>query len=49
MVKSLSDRAGDTRDMDSVPVSRREKEMATHSSIFSGKFHGQRRLVGCSP
>jgi len=23
-----------------------EKEMATHSSILAGKFHGQRRLMG---
>ena len=22
-----------------------EKEMATHSSIFAGKYHGKRRLV----
>ena len=34
MLKSPSDRAGDTRDLDSVPVSRREEEMATHSSIL---------------
>ena len=26
-----------------------EQEMATHSSFFSGKFHGQRNLVGYSP
>ena len=26
-----------------------EKEMATHSSIVAGKFHGQRSLVGYSP
>ena len=26
-----------------------EKEMATHSSIWSGKSHGQRSLVGYSP
>ena len=26
-----------------------EKEMATHSSILSGKSHGQRNLVGYSP
>ena len=25
-----------------------EKEMATHSSILAGKFHGQRSLVGYS-
>ena len=25
------------------------KGMATHSSILSCKFHGQRSLVGCSP
>ena len=25
-----------------------EKGIATHSSIFPGKSHGQRRLVGCS-
>ena len=26
-----------------------EKEMATHSSIFAGKSHGQRSLAGYSP
>ena len=26
-----------------------EKEMATHSSILPGEFHGQRSLVGYSP
>ena len=26
-----------------------EKEMATYSSIFAGKSHGQRSLVGSSP
>ena len=26
-----------------------EKEMATHSSILLGRFHGQRSLVGYSP
>ena len=26
-----------------------EEEMATHSSIPDWKFHGQRRLAGCSP
>jgi len=26
-----------------------EKEMATYSSIFHGKFHGQRSLAGYSP
>ena len=26
-----------------------EKEMATHSSIFPGKFHGQKSLEGCNP
>ena len=26
-----------------------EEEMATHSSILAGEFHGQRRLVGYSP
>ena len=26
-----------------------EKGMATHFSILSGEFHGQRSLVGCSP
>ena len=26
-----------------------EKEMATHPSIFVGKFHGQRSLAGYSP
>ena len=25
-----------------------EKEMATHSSILAGEFHGQRSLVGYS-
>ena len=26
-----------------------EQKMATHSSILTGKFHGQRSLAGCSP
>ena len=26
-----------------------EKEIATHSSILVGEFHGQRSLVGYSP
>ena len=26
-----------------------EKGMATHSSIFAGEFHGQRKLAGYSP
>ena len=26
-----------------------EKEMATHSSILAGEFHGQRSLAGYSP
>ena len=26
-----------------------KEEMATHSKILAGKFHGQRSLVGCSP
>ena len=26
-----------------------EKEMATHSSILPGEFHGQRSLVGYGP
>ena len=26
-----------------------EEDMAPHSSILLGKFHGQRSLVGCSP
>ena len=26
-----------------------EKEMATHSNILPGKFHGQRSLAGYSP
>ena len=26
-----------------------EEEMAAHSSILAGKFHGQRSLVGDSP
>ena len=26
-----------------------EKEMATHSSILLGEFHGQRSLEDCSP
>ena len=26
-----------------------EKEMATHSSILTGEFHGQRSLVGYRP
>ena len=27
----------------------KETAPATHSSILSGKFHGQRSVVGCSP
>ena len=42
MVKNLPVSKGDQED----PL---EQEMPTHSSILAWKFHGQRRLVGCSP
>ena len=51
LVKSLPANTGGTRDVGLIPGSGRflEKEMATHSSILSGKFHGQRSLAGYSP
>ena len=36
-------------DLSSIPEHPLEKGMATHSSIFAGKFHGQRSLVGYTP
>ena len=51
LVKSLPANTGGTRYVGLIPGSGRflEKEMATHSSILSGKFHGQRSLAGYSP
>ena len=48
MVKNLATSAGDVKDLAQClgredPL---QEEMATHSSILSGKFHGQRSL-GC--
>ena len=57
VVKNLPANAGDARDASRIPGWERssgwgdsqEKGMATDSSIFSGKFHGQRSLAGYSP
>ena len=51
-VKSLPANAGDVQKTWVPPLGREdplEKEVATHSSILAGKFHGQRSLVGYSP
>ena len=54
MVKNPPDKAGDARDVGSIPRSGRgqeealEEEMATHSSILAWESHGQRSLVGYS-
>ena len=45
-VKELPANAEGARDLREDPL---EKEMATHSSIFPRKFHGQRSLAGYSP
>ena len=51
LVKNIVADAGDTRDVASIPGLGRslEEEMATHSSILAGEFHGQRSLEGYSP
>ena len=51
VVEKLPSNAGDTRDAGLIPGSGRtmEKELAAHSSILVGKFHGQRSLMGYSP
>ena len=48
VVKNLPAKTGDTG---LIPGSGRSpgEEMATHSSILPGKFHGQRSLVGYLP
>ena len=48
VVKNLPAKTGDTG---LIPGSGRSpgEEMATHSSILPGKFHGQRSLVGYVP
>ena len=51
MVKNPPATAGDVRDTGAIPGLGRslEEEMATHSSILAGEFHGQRSLEGYSP
>ena len=51
VVENLAADAGDTRDAGSIPGLGRslDEEMATHSNILAGEFHGQRSLAGCSP
>ena len=51
MVKNPPANEGDARDGGLIPGSGRPPgvSMATYASIFSGKFHGHRSLVGCSP
>ena len=51
VVKNLSTKAGDVRDVVLIPVSGRspEKEMLTHSVFLHGESHGQRSLAGYSP
>ena len=46
VVKNMPANAGDTRDTDLIPRSRKQQST---SVLFPGKFHGQRRLVDCSP
>ena len=50
-VKNLPVNAGDTGDVSSIPGQEDplEKEMATHSSILSEKFHGASSLAGYGP
>ena len=48
-VKNLPANAGDVLKTQAPSLGREdplEKEMATHSSILAGKFHGQKSLVG---
>ena len=48
VVKNLPAKAGDAGSISGLGRSL-EKEMATHSSIFAWKIHGQRSLTGYSP
>ena len=50
VVKNLPASAEDTRDVGLIPGLGRcpGEEMAMHSIVLSGKFHGQRNLVGYS-
>ena len=50
-VKNPPANAGDARSVGLIPGSGRSsgKEVATHSSILPGEFHGQRSLAGYSP
>ena len=50
-VKNLPAKAGDPRDLGSVPGLGRfpGEGNSTHSSILARKSHGQRSLAGCSP
>jgi len=49
VVKNLPAKTGDTGLIPGSGRSPGEEEMATHSSILPGKFHGQRSLVGYVP
>ena len=48
VVKNLPAKAGDAGSISGLGRSL-EKEMATHSSIFAWKIHGQRSLMDYSP
>ena len=52
MVKNPSANAGDARDVGSIPGLGRVPGVGngkTATVFLPGKFHGQRRLAGCSP
>ena len=49
VVKNLPAKTGDTGLIPGSGRSPGEEEMATHSSILPGKFHGQRGLAGYIP
>ena len=52
MVKNLPASAGDARDADSIPGSKRSPGVGKWQSspiLLPGKFHGQRSLAGYSP
>ena len=52
MVKNPSANAGDTRDVSSIPGSRktpRRREWQPTPVFLPGEFHGQRSLAGYSP
>ena len=42
--------AGDTRDVGSIPGLEKSPRVGNGNPLqYSGKFHGQKSLVGCSP